>query len=868
MTRRHLSAVPDQPAAGPYGLAAKQYHELGWAPIPLPARKKMPPPTGWTGGSRTHSGEMPSAEKVDQWVESEANGNVAIRLMDGYIAIDVDAYDEKDGKATLAKAEKALGKLPRTVMSSSRDDSSGCRIYRVPPGLKWPGNFSRLFGDGVDICRWDLRFVVAAPSIHPSSGERYQWRDSDTFQVILDEDGDPIVPALNEVADLPEAWVEHFTKKQPWVGFTSVDLGDDEASQWLDERNNEEVCSALDAVLTRWQGKVMGAGNIHDDARDGAWAILREAAKGHSGVKAVLARLKKTYAVAMQQREPSRAGGADAEWKRFVFQGINKIAGENETGERDACDTSAVTVARAVGSEGGKIVLGNTPESIRELGRGLREGAIPGTYARRGELVRLRFTMGDDDELHLIVDPLSVDSLREELAQHAKVVSPKFDKEGELESYADKSPPVEVLKSVLTSRNWKPLPNLRGLVKQPIFRPDGSLLQTPGYDSATGFYYEPEREFPPVGARPDPLTVASARLWLLDTFLRDFPWVEPPDFANYLALLVTPMIRPILGADVLSPFGVVSATAAGSGKSLLAEEIISRLYRVTSYPWTRREEERQKAITTAFAADSQIVVFDNVGDNDRIDSPSLAKLLTSRNWDDRRMGKNTEVLSYLNNRLWMATGNNISLGGDIQSRTVLVRLDPLGASPQFRTGFALGDLNTWLTHDVNVNQLLRALLILVLDWVAAGSPREEYVMRGFTAWASGLGGFLKHHSISGFLGNAAALREADSEEEEWSSFLADLRGRKGMTTGLTAAEIHGLYVDGFGGDQAGQIPLPARGDGSTPNVRGLGMMLQKRIGRFFGGLTIDGSKINNTRVWRVLTQEERVAARKEGTTPG
>jgi hypothetical protein len=810
---------------------------------------------------------MPSLEQIEQWAATQGDGNIALRLMDGYLAIDVDAYDEKGGLRTLALAEAEWGALPRTVMSSSRADGSGCRIFRIPTGLKWPGNLNKHFGPGVDICRWDLRFVVAAPSIHPKTGENYVWRDSETYQPLT---GDAEIPAADEATDLPDAWVEGLTHHRPWIGFTALEIGEDEVSQWLEERNGPELCEALDTLLTRWQGKVMSAapgGGIHDQARDGAWALIRESAKGHAGIKTALVRLKKTYMGAMQEREPARAAGANGDWKRFVFDGVRKIAEEDETADRDGCDNSAATVAKELGTSAGKIVLGGVPESIQELGKALRYGALPETYSRRGDLVRLRFTVGEDGAQHLLADPLSVDSLREELSRHAKVVIAKYDKEGELERYVDKSPPVEVLKSVLTVRNWDPLPVLRGIVKQPIFRPDGSLLQTPGYDSQTGLFYEPERDFPAISTASNPERTASARLWLLDSFLRDFGWVDEADIANYIALLITPMLRPILGVEALSPFGVVTATAPGSGKSLLVEDILQRLYRITSYGWKRREEERHKDITTAFASDAQIVVFDNVGDNDRVDSPALAKLLTSRRWDDRRMGKNTEVLSYSNNRLWLTTGNNISLGGDIQSRTVLVRLDPLSEAPQYRTGFVLGDLTAWLDVPANVDKLLRCLVVLVADWVESGAPREEYVMRGFGTWASALGGFLKHHGIPGFLANADALREADSEEEEWGGFLADLRLRAPGGKGLTAAEIHALYVDSFGGDIAGSVPLPARGDGSTPNVRGLGVMLQKRIGRFFNGLTIQGTKLHNTRVWTVMTREERIAIKKGGTSP-
>jgi hypothetical protein len=49
---------------------------------------------------------------------------------------------------------------------------------------------------------------------------------------------------------------------------------------------------------------------------------------------------------------------------------------------------------------------------------------------------------------------------------------------------------------------WK-LPSLHAVATAPTLRPDGSIIDRPGYDRATGVYYDPrEVEFPAVPRSP------------------------------------------------------------------------------------------------------------------------------------------------------------------------------------------------------------------------------------------------------------------------------------------------------------------------------------------------------------------------------
>ena len=99
----------------------------------------------------------------------------------------------------------------------------------------------------------------------------------------------------------------------------------------------------------------------------------------------------------------------------------------------------------------------------------------------------------------------------------------------------------------------------------------------------------------------------------------------------------------------------------------------------------------------------------------------------------------------------------------MRSRTVAVALDP-GPHPERRTGFALGDMESWIEEPANQRQLLTAVLTLAADWAAVGCPQADVVpMRQYTAWARLAGGFCQHDVVPGFLANAGAVEEMDDD---------------------------------------------------------------------------------------------------------
>ncbi len=96
--------------------------------------------------------------------------------------------------------------------------------------------------------------------------------------------------------------------------------------------------------------------------------------------------------------------------------------------------------------------------------------------------------------------------------------------DGSDETYSEEvTPPNPVLAAALALKTWPRLRPLHGIVGAPVLRPDGSLLQVPGYDQATGLYLASKVPLDTVPAQPTKEQIAAARRQLLDTFLGDFP---------------------------------------------------------------------------------------------------------------------------------------------------------------------------------------------------------------------------------------------------------------------------------------------------------------------------------------------------------
>ncbi len=150
----------------------------------------------------------------------------------------------------------------------------------------------------------------------------------------------------------------------------------------------------------------------------------------------------------------------------------------------------------------------------------------PEVYAQGLQLVRvIRADVTDEDGVTIegtaAIRPLSIATLRERLT---KLVT--FQKWVQREKKWIGTEPTDHLLLGLAGRGtWPGVRELVGVIEAPSIRPDGSIIQLPGYDAATGYLYAPTVAFPTVEEHPTQAAAAQALRDLCEVFA-EFPFCQ------------------------------------------------------------------------------------------------------------------------------------------------------------------------------------------------------------------------------------------------------------------------------------------------------------------------------------------------------
>jgi DNA polymerase-1 len=419
------------------------------------------------------------------------------------------------------------------------------------------------------------------------------------------------------------------------------------------------------------------------------------------------------------------------------------------------------------------------------------------------------------------------------------------------------------MRDVLVMESW-PFPPVEGLVETPIIRPDGSLLTRSGYDALTRLIYRPAPgvTFPPLPSIPPPADVQRA-LALLDEAIGEFPYVDDASQANALALLLTPILRTAIAGPV--PLALIDAPQAGTGKSLLTRVLAliatGRSAAIMTAP--AGDEEFRKKITATLLSGTSLILLDNV--EAPLLAGSLAAALTTDTWSDRILGQSAMV-TLPQKVTWVATGNNLSLGGDLARRCYWIRLDAQTSRPWQRTGFRHADLLDWVS--AHRGELVTALLTLSHAWYRAGQPTAPVpTLGGFEAWTRTIGGILHHAGVVGFLANLEDLytQVDEGDSGQWTVFLAAWLATYGDRLIAVADLTDDLLMEESALREV--LPddladaLPARDSETGRFRRKLGHALRQRVERRFGDEDLyvarGDDRHKKVALWRVRRGPER-----------
>jgi hypothetical protein len=324
--------LPDTSNLG-YGDAAETYWDKGWRGVlPLNRAAKWPPPKGFTG----YDGAEPSYADILQWSELYPDGNLCLRLPDGVIGVDVDAYGAKTGAAAFAEAVKRWGPLPNGPQSSSRDGDliSGLRLFRVPPNtlLETVIVFPEMSIGDIEIIQRHHRYVVCWPSVHPE-GRDYWWRNS-SGQTLG-------IPDLDGIPWLPQGWLDglRLTPKS-----LDVPTGFDTRQAITAGEPSQLVQARLAMAIKEMNLPGMSR---HDTCLRHVMAILRLGAEGQPGVESALSLLREVFIAVLA--DPSRG---DSRPRDVAYSEFNRMV-SNDNVARELSQPGILDWFRQVLENGG-----------------------------------------------------------------------------------------------------------------------------------------------------------------------------------------------------------------------------------------------------------------------------------------------------------------------------------------------------------------------------------------------------------------------------------------------------------------------------------------------------------------------------------
>jgi len=449
-----------------------------------------------------------------------------------------------------------------------------------------------------------------------------------------------------------------------------------------------------------------------------------------------------------------------------------------------------------------------------------KQDGQPSLFLRSGQLVRIR----EDEGNPLHIEHMNKDAVNVLLFENADWVVETD------ESIRPAKPPKEITAALISDPHPR-LPQLENVVSTPFIGRDGRLVTTNGYHEKNRTWLKLSDDLKGIEI-PDAPSISQIReavTLFTDDLLVDFPFVSQADRTNAIGAFLLPFVRQMIEGP--TPLHLIDAPTPGSGKGLLAT-LISILATgegmvIQTLPY--HEEELRKRISSELLKGRPIIGFDNAETRRKLDSGTLAAVLTASIWSDRLLGQNKDI-TVRNRSMWLLTGNNLQASSEIADRVIWIRIDPKMERPRERKGFKHDPIEGWTIE--NRRRLVEAALTMVSAWLRAGRPFSGRKIGSFENWTRVIGGILQVCGIDGFLQNREKFYEqADEENEMWREFVkawwASFAGEP-----VTAKALYGICEDN-------DLMMHVRGDKSERSQQTrLGKALKSARDRTIGNFRI------------------------------
>ncbi len=682
-------------------------HKLGWSFTPL--NGKVPTLKKWQDRDR---------ETLEQALAWAAKGNVGIRTgsNSGIVVIDVDPGGD-------------AGPLNLPATATVRTGRDGLHFYyrcHVPVR-----NSAGKLGKHIDV-KADRGQVVFPGSIHPDTGQRYEWfTDFEPWNV--------------EIADLPADIIERLAGQERPKRETAAEQSQAKVSRYVKQAIDLE-CEAIakasegqrNDTLNRASfnlGTLIGGGYVERSVIEDALTAAAEqaglstseiTATLRSGLDAGVAEPRYVQLRPSQNDQPVTAPEVEpSPAPKYSRRDDTTILtpGAHKTDSEDYIEQTSDAFT-------GKIIE-RLPDSAI-----YRKDCMPGEVL--GEPGKRRWVDFTDNQMVLVID------------RHCRLA--KWVTHRKKETQVQVYQPCTKQNAALTIAAARQRPGIRDLnlmVTYPVYGPDWKRIQ-PGWHD--GLFYDQPPELAGIEAESDCEVIHN----VLYELVVDFPFKSEADRHNFFGLLLTPLIAPAIDGN--RPMHMLLSPLERTGKTKLVEEVFGGVIigkQTPAMQITARDEERDKRILSLLLSGETMLHLDNLPPY--IDSATLASLLTATTYRGRMLGSN-RVVSLPNNLTVVSSGNNVQASGEIIKRSVPIILQPATANPENRCDFQHRDLRGYVRE--NRRLILSCLLGLIENWIGAGKPMHASTMGGFEDWSGAIGGILRVNAFKEWRANEKEWREA------------------------------------------------------------------------------------------------------------
>lgn len=702
--------------------AALEYAGRGWPVFPCNANDKRP----YTRDGFKNATTDP--DQIRRWWST--NPSAMIGVPTGGIGCFVIDLDPKDGRGVddLLADIRAVMDEDLPPCPSVRTPRGGLHLYfELPEGDK-VSNRAGVVPD-VDI-RGDGGYVIVPPSVRRGpkavaddcDGAAYTWRPGASLDDLMPPDPPAAVVAFTQyrpnrtppASEPPGAG--RVTQGQAVQRYAANALVQESAALAAapEGTRNDAINTAAFAL-----GQLVAAGALQESVvRASLESVVRNwpnisKSQGtiESGLTAGKAQPRNLSEVGRRPSPTATKSGAGG-------------GGGGEPPGRAADDPRPVI----------RIELGQRPAAVEAaskfLGLGNKRGPV---FQRGGELVQVAPNLLRSRDGSIVAAPaitaIDAAGLRTHLARAARFE--KFD--GRRAGFSEIDPPRDLAEAVISARDHS-VPVVSGLSAAPLVRPDGSLLNTRGFDPLTGLFLTTALDGVEVPKRPskDDADLANE---LLTDFLKSFPFSgrgasgdAAQSLAAATAAVLTAIERPILPH---APGFGISAPTPGSGKSYLAD-VISVIATGRTAPAVGQQldpAELEKTLIAAVLDGETLICIDNA--TRPIGGDFLCRFLTQERVSARILG-HSKIAKISTATTLLATGNNLRIAGDLTRRVLLIHLDAELERPEARA------FESQPLHEARERRpdLLSAALTLIRFGIQRRDPSPpSTALAGFETWS-------------------------------------------------------------------------------------------------------------------------------------